>query len=71
MDNADPGVGACVRSQGFTAGMRPQCWYLPPATEPKLDEVPVSVAANRTDASHAAASPLLTSLKNGGVFSGL
>lgn len=30
----DPRVGACTRAQGFTHGVRPRCWYLPPAGEP-------------------------------------
>ncbi|MDE2143341.1 MAG: hypothetical protein KGJ84_13105 [Elusimicrobia bacterium] len=33
MDGADPKVGACTRSQGFTVGMRPLCWYKPGADE--------------------------------------
>lgn len=30
----DPAQGACVASQGFRVGMRPRCWYKPPASEP-------------------------------------
>ncbi|MBI3550654.1 MAG: hypothetical protein HY078_16580 [Elusimicrobia bacterium] len=32
----DPAVGACTRSQGFSAGLRPRCWYKPPAGEGEL-----------------------------------
>jgi hypothetical protein len=31
---AEPNAGACTRSQGFVVGIRPRCWYKPPATEP-------------------------------------
>ncbi len=29
-----PNPGACTRSQGFTVGLRPRCWYQPPESEP-------------------------------------
>lgn len=30
----EPNKGACTRSQGFSLGIRPRCWYKPPVTEP-------------------------------------
>ncbi|MBS2026705.1 MAG: hypothetical protein JST54_02275 [Deltaproteobacteria bacterium] len=29
-----PEPGACTRAEHFTIGMRPRCWYQPPASEP-------------------------------------
>ena len=31
---SNPNPGACTRSQGFTMGIRPRCWYKPPTGEP-------------------------------------
>ncbi len=33
LSDADPAIGACVKSQGFSVGIRPRCWYKPPASE--------------------------------------
>lgn len=33
MSDTDPNVGACTRSQGFTTGLRPLCWYKPTPSE--------------------------------------
>ena len=65
----DPAVGACTRSQGYKSGMRPQCWYLPPANEPtsSLD----GAFAARTTPTHSVNSSTLASLKGLDVFSGL
>jgi len=35
VDDADPAPGTCTRSQAFAVGLRPLCWYKPPASEPK------------------------------------
>ncbi|MCX5788669.1 MAG: hypothetical protein NTX64_09240 [Elusimicrobia bacterium] len=37
LDEENPAPGACTRSQSFTIGMRPLCWYKPPGTEPTDD----------------------------------
>jgi hypothetical protein len=50
MDDNDPAVGACVASQGYTAGLRPRCWYLPPSTEPSLTDAPTASASTPTSA---------------------
>jgi hypothetical protein len=34
-DANNPAIGACTRSQGYSVGLRPRCWYLPPASEPQ------------------------------------
>ena len=34
VDNADPSKGACTRKGGQQLGLRPRCWYKPPADEP-------------------------------------
>jgi hypothetical protein len=34
LDDSDPAPGACTRSQGYTVGLRPRCWYKPPSNEP-------------------------------------
>ncbi|MDE2489913.1 MAG: hypothetical protein KGM24_03645 [Elusimicrobia bacterium] len=67
MDDNDPAVGACVASQGYTVGLRPRCWYKPPAGELRSEAV-ASRAPLRTDASPSAA---LSSLKGGRAFVGL
>jgi hypothetical protein len=66
MDDADPGVGACVASQGFKVGLRPRCWYLPPSTEPSLTDVPAASAAAK-----APASASFAALKSADPFKGL
>jgi hypothetical protein len=66
MDDNDPAVGACVASQGYTAGLRPRCWYLPPSTEPVLTDPPVASAARATPAS-----TTLAELKSSEPFKGL
>ncbi|MDE2039284.1 MAG: hypothetical protein KGO96_04915 [Elusimicrobia bacterium] len=35
----DPNPGACTRSQGFSVGLRPLCWYKPPASQREIPEV--------------------------------
>lgn len=67
MSGTDPNVGACTRSQGFSVGLRPLCWYKPGASELAV-EPPASVASLRvkTPASYAA----LKSVE-GAVFTGL
>lgn len=34
LDEENPASGTCTRSQGYTAGLRPLCWYKPPDSEP-------------------------------------
>ena len=34
LDEKAPAPGTCTRSQGYTTGLRPRCWYKPPANEP-------------------------------------
>ena len=70
MSPTDPAVGACVLSQGYTAGMRPFCWYKPGAAELN-GQNGESVALSSEKQSHASSSPILASLKSGNVFSGL
>ena len=33
LSDTDPAPGACTRSGGFSVGLRPLCWYKPPASE--------------------------------------
>ncbi len=39
LSDSNPAPGACTRSQGYSVGMRPLCWYKPPAGEP-ADMIP-------------------------------
>lgn len=41
----DPNAGACTRRQGFQVGLRPLCWYKPPADEPVGPSVASHVGA--------------------------
>lgn len=66
VSETDPAVAACTRSNGFSVGLRPRCWYLPPATEPAGLE---ALAAPPVEPMNA--SPTLAALKGGDVFSGL
>ncbi|HAZ07648.1 MAG TPA: hypothetical protein DCZ01_03785 [Elusimicrobia bacterium] len=66
LDDVDPGVGACVASQGYKVGLRPRCWYMPPPTEPDAQDA-VTI---RTTNSRASQSAALAILGNGNVFSG-
>ena len=34
LDDRNPAIGTCTRSQGYTVGLRPLCWYKPPVGEP-------------------------------------
>lgn len=36
LDEENPASGTCTRSQGFTTGLRPLCWYKPPNDEPAI-----------------------------------
>lgn len=64
MSDTDPNVGACTRSQGFSVGLRPLCWYKPTPGElfaqPRVAESAKPVK-----------SPAMASLENGTAFSGL
>ena len=71
MSPTNPATGACVLSQGYTVGMRPLCWYKPGARELKAKLSEESVAASMEKQSRAASSPILASLKDSDVFSGL
>ncbi|MBI3299976.1 MAG: hypothetical protein HYZ75_17565 [Elusimicrobia bacterium] len=44
VSNDDPTAGACTRKGGYELGLRPRCWYKPPADEPTQNEAP-SMAA--------------------------
>ena len=35
VSETDPAAGTCTASRGDAAGLRPLCWYLPPASETK------------------------------------
>ena len=35
LSNNEPDSGACTRKQGYNVGLRPRCWYKPPAGEPE------------------------------------
>jgi len=54
MDDNDARVGACVASQGFKVGLRPRCWFLPPAGEPALTDAPIASAKATPSATLAA-----------------
>lgn len=62
----DPAVGTCTRSEGFPAGFRPRCWYLPPIGE----RSPVEMDAARASAPMGD-SPSLGLLKAPAVWRGL
>lgn len=38
---SDPNAGTCTAKNGHRVGLRPRCWYKPPADEPALDAVAV------------------------------
>lgn len=38
-NKTEPTAGTCTKSQGFTAGLRPRCWYKPPTPEVELRAV--------------------------------
>jgi len=65
----DPAPGACTRSQGYAVGMRPLCWYKPPAGETpdllsRADKAPqVRKALSQ--------SPALSALQSGSLWQGL
>lgn len=68
VSETDPTVGACTRHGGFTQGIRPRCWYLPPAGRDLTD---AEVAMEKAPASHEVKSETLTALKSVNVFTGL
>ncbi|MBI5243263.1 MAG: hypothetical protein HY922_06185 [Elusimicrobia bacterium] len=37
VSDKNPAAGTCTRSQGYSVGLRPLCWYKPPASERSLD----------------------------------
>jgi len=37
VSDKNPATGTCTRSQGFEVGLRPLCWYKPPASERQLE----------------------------------
>lgn len=68
ISQTDAADGACTRSQGFKAGLRPRCWYLPAPGE-LVD--PAEVAAEHLMMSREVKSPTLASLKSDSVWTGL
>ena len=36
LSESDPVAGTCMRSTGYTVGLRPRCWYKPPTGEPQV-----------------------------------
>jgi len=69
VSETDPTVGACTRAAGFSQGIRPRCWYLPPGGR---DLAPAELAAAQAPVSRAPESATLASLKSGSdVFKGL
>lgn len=44
VSNDDPSAGACTRKGGQQIGLRPRCWYKPPADEPTLEAGPSMVS---------------------------
>lgn len=40
VSGTDPNAGACTRKNGDQGGLRPRCWYKPPADEPAAVEPP-------------------------------
>ncbi|MBI3548204.1 MAG: hypothetical protein HY078_04030 [Elusimicrobia bacterium] len=46
VSGSDPTAGACTAKGGFSTGIRPRCWYKPPADEP--GGVMEAVIASRT-----------------------
>ncbi|MBI5242683.1 MAG: hypothetical protein HY922_03235 [Elusimicrobia bacterium] len=64
VSDKNPAPGTCTRSQGFSAGLRPLCWYKPPASEPSL--TPAEIARFGAPASQAR-----ESLSKSGAFSRL
>jgi len=66
VSETDPAVATCTRSNGFSVGLRPRCWYLNPATEPAGLEALTAMPVKPMNAS-----PTLAVLKSESVFSGL
>jgi len=66
VSETDPSVGACTRAGGFSVGLRPRCWYLPPAAEGAgLADAAVMTSKPMN------ASPALTLLESPPVWQGL
>ncbi|TBR22511.1 hypothetical protein EPO15_07915 [bacterium] len=42
VSNSDPNVGSCTKKNGQVVGIRPRCWYKPPADEPNFSEAPMA-----------------------------
>ena len=66
VSETDPTVGTCTRSGGFSTGLRPRCWYLPPANEPRGLELLSAIPGKPMHESST-----LATLKSESVFQGL
>lgn len=64
--NTEPAAGACTKSQGFTAGIRPLCWYKPPSAEAELRLVASRQIGLDEKAVEARIESLRTALAGGG-----
>ncbi|MEK7388109.1 MAG: hypothetical protein AAB036_00265 [Elusimicrobiota bacterium] len=49
LSETDPVPGACTGSQGFSVGLRPRCWYKPPADEPAPRSMAGAFGLPKTD----------------------
>lgn len=43
VSNSDPNAGACTKKNGQQVGLRPRCWFKPPADEPNFDAAPMAL----------------------------
>jgi hypothetical protein len=68
MNDTDPNVGACTRSQGFSVGLRPLCWYKPLPSE---GFAPAVASAMERSSKVPALDSALKGVEAGKVFAGL
>jgi hypothetical protein len=47
VNDKDVFAGTCNKKTGQAVGIRPRCWYKPPADEPALMSVPVMAEAGK------------------------
>jgi hypothetical protein len=66
----DPATGTCTRSQGFDAGLRPLCWYKPPASERKAEIARFGAPAQRSQESLAKSGAFIQ-LRDAALWQGL
>ncbi|MBI5881694.1 MAG: hypothetical protein HZB91_01085 [Elusimicrobia bacterium] len=68
VNDKDVFAGTCNKKTGQTVGIRPRCWYKPPADEPALMSVPVMAEAGKALSAPGSA---LSSLRGSDLWKGL